>query len=378
MAMVINSSNYRPFTMLNLIINIDNNKMRAIIKSNNLPNDIERVLENIKHDKLFILTDEHTINLCLPLLSKVKAINDAGSIVISSNDSNKTLENLTQIWKHLTANGATRHSLLINLGGGMITDIGGFAAATFKRGIKYINIPTTLLGAVDAAVGGKTGINFEGFKNEIGAFYPSKHVLISSHFFATLSKNDILSGYAEMIKHALISNNNEWEELLKLDIDNVDYEWLNEAVFRSVSIKEDIVEQDPFEHNIRKALNLGHTIGHAFESFALDNNKPVLHGYAVAWGIIAELYLSHRLCNFPKEKLQETVKFIHKNYGYMEISCDDYDQLYEIMTHDKKNADISNINFTLLSDIGEIKIDQTADEELIFQALDFYRDSFGM
>lgn len=352
--------------------------MQSIIKSNNLNDDIRQILSNIKFDKLFILTDEHTINLCLPLLSQVDMINNANKIVISSNDSNKTLENLSHIWKQLTENGATRHSLLINLGGGMITDIGGFASATFKRGIKYINIPTTLLGAVDAAVGGKTGINFEGFKNEIGAFYPAKHVLISSHFFSTLNKNDILSGYAEMIKHSLISNNEEWQELLKLDIENIDYEWLNDALFRSVSIKEDIVKKDPFEHNIRKALNLGHTIGHAFESFTLDNNKPVLHGYAVAWGMIAELYLSHRLCNFPKDKLQETVRFIHSNYGYMSISCDDYNQLYEIMRHDKKNANSSAINFTLLSDIGEIIIDQVIDEELIYQSLDFYRDSVGL
>lgn len=352
--------------------------MQAIIKSNNLTEDIQNILSNIKYDKLFILTDEHTINLCLPLLSKVDAINEAGKIVVPSNDNNKTLENLAHIWKHLTENEASRHSLLINLGGGMITDIGGFAAATFKRGIKYINIPTTLLGAVDAAVGGKTGINFEGFKNEIGAFYPALHVLISSHFFSSLDKNDIISGYAEMIKHALISNNDDWKVLLKLDINNIDYDWLNEALFRSVSIKESIVEQDPYEHNIRKALNLGHTIGHAFESFALDNNKPVLHGYAVAWGIIAELYLSHKLCGFPKDKLQETVRFIHNNYGYMEISCDDYEQLYETMKHDKKNASSEEINFTLLSDVGEIKINQTADEELIFQSLDFYRDCFGM
>ncbi len=354
--------------------------MQTIIKSNSLTEDIIHILSNTKYDKLFILTDEHTINLCLPLLKSVSEIDNAGHIVVPSNDSNKTLENLAHIWKYLTENGATRHSLLINLGGGMITDIGGFAAATFKRGIRYINIPTTLLGAVDAAVGGKTGINFGGFKNEIGSFYPAKHVVISSHFFSTLRNNDILSGYAEMLKHALINdnnNNNEWEELLKLDINNIDYEWLNDAVFRSVSIKEHIVEKDPYEHNIRKALNLGHTIGHAFESLALENEEPVLHGYAVAWGLIAELYLAHRICHFPQEKLIKTVQFIHKNYGAMNVTCDDYERLYEIMKHDKKNID-STINFTLLADIGDIKINQTADKELIFESLDFYRDSVGL
>ena len=351
--------------------------MQAIIKSHKITSDISNILSDIKYDKLFILTDEHTIKLCLPLLKDVEIIGNASQIVIPSNDSNKTLENLAHIWRHLTQNGATRHSLLINLGGGMITDIGGFAAATFKRGIKYINIPTTLLGAVDASVGGKTGINFEGFKNEIGSFYPALHVVISSYFFSTLNNQDILSGYAEMIKHALISDNKEWKELLKFDVNKIDYEWLNDAVFRSVSIKEDVVEQDPYEQNIRKALNLGHTIGHAFESLALENENPVLHGYAIAWGLIAELYLSHIICDFPKEKLQQTIKFIHSNYGAMDISCDDYDRLYEIMKHDKKNIS-SEINFTLLSDIGKIKINQTANKELIFQALDFYRDSVGL
>ncbi len=351
--------------------------MQAIIKSNNITDDISNILSNIEYDKLFILTDEHTIKMCLPLLNEVEQIDNAGHIVIPSNDTNKTLENLARIWKYMTENNATRHSLLINLGGGMVTDIGGFAAATFKRGIKYINIPTTLLGAVDAAVGGKTGINFEGFKNEIGSFFPAKHVIISSHFFSTLNKNDILSGYAEMIKHSLISNSNEWEELLRLDINNIDYKWLNDAVFKSVSIKEEIVKQDPYEQNIRKALNLGHTIGHAFESLALENDNPVLHGYAVAWGLVTELYLSHRICNFPKDKLIKITKFIHENYGSMDITCDNYERLYDIMKHDKKNTG-STINFTLISEIGEIKINQTSDKELIFQSLDYFRDSLGL
>ena len=280
--------------------------MQRIIKSTNLITDIEKTVSGIKHDKLFVLTDEHTANLCFPILEPFAAIKNASRIVIPANDTNKTLENLAHIWKHLTQNGATRHSLLINLGGGMITDIGGFAAATFKRGITYVNIPTTLLGAVDAAVGGKTGINFEGFKNEIGAFYPAECVLISSRFFHTLGREDILSGFSEMLKHALISAEEEWERLLAFDAGNIDYEWLTDAVFRSVSIKEGIVEKDPFESHIRKALNLGHTVGHAFESFALETARPVLHGYAVAWGLIAELYLSHRMCGFPKEELQKT------------------------------------------------------------------------
>lgn len=351
--------------------------MQQIIKSSNPADDLQKIVSEIKHDKLFVLTDEHTQKFCLPLLWPVRAVEEAGQIVTPSDDGNKSMESLAKIWWYLSQNGATRHSLLINLGGGMVTDIGGFAAATFKRGINYINIPTTLLGAVDAAVGGKTGINFAGLKNEIGAFYPAKYVLISSRFFKTLRSNDLLSGFAEMLKHALIHSQTEWEKLLAFDIRNIDYEWLNEAVYRSVSIKEAVVKKDPFERNIRKSLNLGHTVGHAFESFAMKTGKPVPHGYAVAWGLITELYLAHRICGFPKEKLRETVRFVQSNYGALPLTCNDYEELYRIMKHDKKNEN-QVVNFTLPADVGDVRINQTADKELIFQALDFYRDSVGL
>lgn len=351
--------------------------MQHIIKSDNLSNDTEQVITQINHDKLFILTDENTANHCFPRIAAIEPIRHAVRIVIPSGDSNKTMENLARIWQILTEKGATRHALLINLGGGMITDIGGFAAATFKRGIPYINIPTTLLGAVDASIGGKTGINFGGYKNEIGAFYPAEYTIISSDFFHSLSKPDMLSGFAEMIKHALIDSQNHWEELLSFDLNALNYEEMNEWVFHSVSIKENIVNQDPYERNIRKALNLGHTIGHAFESFAIESGKPVLHGYAIAWGLIAELYLSHRICGFPKEKLQKTSRFIYENYQAFSFDCNDYEALCQIMTHDKKNRG-SNIHFTLLNDIGDIVIDRQVEKELVLQALDFYRDAVGI
>src|SRR5690554_3367449 len=207
--------------------------MQTIIKSNNLPADVEKTIRNIHFDKLFILTDEHTHELCLPLLKELPQLHEATQIITPADDTNKTIVHLSKVWRELTENGATRHSLLINLGGGMVTDLGGFAAATFKRGIKYINIPTTLLGAVDAAVGGKTNINFRGFKNEIGAFYPSQQVIISTNFFRTLSKEAILSGYAEMIKHALIHSASDLEKLLTFPLDYLDYEKLNELLFRS-------------------------------------------------------------------------------------------------------------------------------------------------
>jgi 3-dehydroquinate synthase len=350
---------------------------QQVIKCSKLATDVEKTIHSIRHDKLFVLMDEHTHLHCLPLIKKVKGIQEAVKIIIPSGDTNKTLEHLNDVWKQLTENGATRHSLLVNLGGGMVTDLGGFAAATFKRGIAYINIPTTLLGAVDAAVGGKTGINFEGYKNEIGAFYPANFVLISSDFFQSLDHSAILSGYAEMVKHALIHSASDWEKLLVFPLETIDYSLLNELVFRSVGIKRAIVEKDPYEKNIRKALNLGHTTAHAFESFAINRGTPVAHGYAVAWGLIVELWLSHRVCGFPKEKLQKTIRFIQQHYGAFDITCDDYETLFQIAMHDKKNVG-GTINFTLLSEIGNVQIDQTADKNLIFDAFDFYRDSVGL
>jgi 3-dehydroquinate synthase len=264
--------------------------------------------------------------------------------------------------------GATRHSLMINLGGGMVTDLGGFAASTFKRGIHYINIPTTLLSMVDASVGGKTGINIGGLKNEIGVFNNADSVILDTTFLKTLDQPNLLSGYAEMLKHALISNEKMWAEHLRFDLTH-----LAQMVADSVAVKQHIVTEDPTERGLRKALNLGHTAGHAFESLALERH-PILHGYAVAYGLIVELYLSCVKTGFPTDKMHQTVQFIKEQYGKMTITCNDYPRLLQFMHHDKKNEG-SAINFTLLAGIGELRINQTATEEEIMEALDFYRES---
>ncbi|NDW09384.1 3-dehydroquinate synthase [Dysgonomonas sp. 520] len=352
--------------------------MQKVIKSTNIEGDIKAILSQIPHDRLFILTDSNTEKLCFHLISNIEEIKNAGKITIKAGDENKNLNSLSLIWKYLSENGATRNSLLVNLGGGMITDIGGFAAASFKRGIKCVNIPTTLLGAVDAAVGGKTGINFNGLKNEVGAFAPAETVLIDSEFFKSLDHANFLSGYAEMLKHGLISNKQTWSKLLSFDTDNIDYNILKDLVVESVEVKERIVEQDPFEKSIRKALNLGHTIGHAFESISYKINKPMQHGYAVAWGMVCELYLSHIKCGFPKEVFLQTTIFIKENYGSFYLGCDEYEQMYELMKHDKKNESSDRINFTLLKDIGDISLNQTANKEEIFESIDFLRESMGV
>ena len=259
----------------------------------------------------------------------------------------------------------------------MITDLGGFAAASFKRGMPFINIPTTLLGAIDAAVGGKTGINFNGLKNEIGTFAPAQCVMISPAFFKTLDTPNMLSGFAEMLKHGLIDNKEHLQALLAYDLSQADPSILLDLMKRSVAYKTYIVAQDPFEKGIRKALNFGHTVGHAFESLALEREEPLLHGYAVAWGMVCELILSHRQCHFPIQTLKEVATFVQSHYGIFPFTCKAYDQLYSLMLHDKKN-EAGKINFTLLSDIGHIQINQHASKEDLFAMFDIFRELFGI
>ena len=346
---------------------------QKIIISQDLCQSLTQAIDEVMHDLLFVLCDETTERLCLPVISDFECMKAAQRITIPATDSHKTLESLSHVWSELQRMGATRHSLMVNLGGGMVTDLGGFAASTFKRGIPYINIPTTLLSMVDASVGGKTGINFGGLKNEIGVFNNARSVILDTTFLRTMDHENICSGYAEMLKHGLINNEAMWAELLNFDLDSLDnLDILGRMVAESVAVKQRIVTEDPTEQGIRKALNLGHTAGHAFESLALER-KPVLHGYAVAWGMIVELYLSVVKTGFPQDKMRQTVAFIKENYGRMNISCDDYPHLIELMHHDKKNQG-NNINFTLLGGIGYIRINQTATEEEIKDALDFYRE----
>lgn len=345
---------------------------QRVIISTNLESEIVEALAECEHDKIFVLTDETTLVQCWPVVKNYISLKGAEVISIGATDTHKNLDTVVRVWKALGDGCASRHSCLINLGGGMVTDLGGFAAATFKRGIDFINIPTTLLSMVDASVGGKTGINFGGLKNEIGVFCDSKFVILDTEFLRTLDAENIRSGYAEMLKHGLISDEKMWEELVGFDLAHPDLQQLQRMVGDSVAVKQRIVEQDPHEHGIRKALNLGHTFGHAFESWALKR-KPVLHGYAVAFGLIPELYLSVVKTEFPTDKMRETVGFVKENYGSLPITCDDYDELIELMRHDKKNQD-GIINFTLLGGIGDIRINQSASITEIKEAFDFFRE----
>ena len=398
---------------------------QQIIISNEIEHDLATAVAKSEHDRVFVLTDDTTHECCLPKVAALLAQYDAVPITIAHGDQHKTLAALGDVWTALQQGGATRHSLLINLGGGMITDLGGFAAATFKRGINFINIPTTLLAMVDAAVGGKTGINFGGLKNEIGAFADARFVIINTCFLDTLDAENLCSGYAEMLKHALISDERMWAEHVNFDLSQPDLSELQRMVAESIAVKERIVAEDPHEHGIRKALNFGHTIGHALEEFALQQaggavvsarllplaraitapnsqltsggavvstaptnqttggaaisiapeKKPLLHGYAVAFGLIGELYMSARKAGFPTERLHQTARFIRENYAQTEFTCNDYPTLLNLMRHDKKNTS-GVINFTLLHNIGDIRINQTATDEEICEALDFIREGY--
>lgn len=353
---------------------------QQLVFTNNPGEALDKFLSDLRPSSLFVIVDSNVRNLVLPRLKTMSSALDSAEVIeIPADDINKNLGSLTEVWQRLNVGGATRSSLVINLGGGMVTDLGGFAAATFKRGMRFINVPTTLLAAVDASVGGKTGINFNGFKNEIGVFAEAEASVISTLFFNTLPAQELLSGYAEMLKHALLENRETFSELLDYRIEReiCDHDKLLALLSRSVEVKKRIVSADMHENGLRKALNLGHTVGHAFESFAL-RHSPIPHGYAVAWGMVVELILSHLRLSFPSDVLHAYSTYVRSNYGAFGVTCNDYPALLSLMLHDKKNASADKINFTLLRDVGDIRTDCVVDNDTIKAALDIYCDLMGI
>jgi 3-dehydroquinate synthase len=289
-------------------------------------------------------------------------------IEISAGEESKDIDFCIGIWKNLIDFGADRKSLLINLGGGVISDMGGFAASTYKRGIDFVHVPTTLLSQVDASVGGKTGIDLNGIKNIIGTFTQPNAVFIAYDFLATLPARQILSGTAEMLKHGLILDKAYWETLKGSDLSKPTIE----LIYRSIEIKNDVVIVDPTEQGIRKALNFGHTIGHAVETNSLlTDESPLTHGEAIAIGMICEAYLSSKKTGLPKEELEEIVSVINGLYPKYDLGCVDFPTLCTIMLKDKKNQN-GKINCTLLSRIGECRLDNICTEEELCESLAYY------
>ena len=344
--------------------------MQQIIYTNNVQDALERLLASMRPASVHIVTDANVPPVTRHLLP------DIPRIIIPSGDTSKTLATAADVWQSLVDSGATRRSLVINIGGGVVTDLGAFCAATFKRGIPFINVPTTLLGAVDAAVGGKTGVNFHSLKNEIGVFRQAEAVVISTCFFSTLPDRELLSGYAELIKHGLLDSPQLFADTLAIHPSGLSD--LLPLLRRSIEVKQAIVQADPTEQGIRRALNLGHTAGHAFETHAMLAGRPVPHGYAVAWGLVVSLVLSRMLLGLGSDTLQLLSHRVRDLYGAPSISCDDYPDLLSLMSHDKKNDTPSHINFTLLESPGHPVTGHIVDHDSLCAALDIFRDLMGV
>jgi len=336
-----------------------------MLLSHNILNDLQGLDALQRASQVLLLADEHTkdlVHLPYPSLS------------IPPGEEHKNLTSIAKIWDFLHQQQATRSTLLICIGGGALTDMGGFAAATYKRGIPYINIPTTLLAMVDASTGGKTGFDYNGIKNEIGCFYSPQETLICTELLQTLPIEELLSGYAEMLKHALIANEEEFWKLLQLDLSlpfvEIQQE-LEERIATSMAIKHTITEQDPNERGIRKSLNFGHTIGHALEARAMELGRSIPHGYAIMQGMVAELYLSVTEKGLDKEVLRLMTHSMIDIYGKVGYACEDLEKLIAKMAQDKKNETALAINFTLLRRIGQPEINQVVSPEKIKEALEY-------
>ncbi len=328
-----------------------------------------------KHfSKVFILVDSNTGKHCMAdFMSKLETNFQIEIIEIEFGEQHKTIDTCVGVWNALSELGADRKSLLLNLGGGVVTDLGGFVACTFKRGIKYINVPTSLLAMVDASVGGKTGVDLGTLKNQVGVISCGEMVIIDMSFLSTLPQNHMKSGLAEMLKHGLIHDRVYWEKLTDLSKLNLDD--LDELIFESVMIKKNIVNKDPFEAMERKYLNFGHTLGHAIESYFLADigKTELLHGEAIAIGMVMECYLSHKLLGFPKADCDKVKHVMQKLFDKVSIATSDHDAIIDLMKYDKKNEH-GNVNFVLLEKIGKPKVDCLVDNGLIVEAFGYYAE----
>ena len=356
--------------------NITRDAASQLIFTNHVAQVLDGLVEKLKPVSVHVLVDANTASLVLPRLqAESQAIHNASVIETGgAGDMHKNLSTLSGIWQRLSDDGATRRSLLINLGGGVITDMGAFAAATFKRGMPFVNIPTTLLGAVDASVGGKTGINFNSLKNEVGLFADAELVIISTTFFRTLNSQELLSGYAEMLKHAMLTSQEMTDRLLRYDVTAYEPESLLKLLQENVNVKCASVTEDPTDCGKRQSLNLGHTFGHAFEELALERKSPLSHGYAVAFGMVCALVLSHMKEGFPSDRLHTYANYVRHHYGVFAIRCNDYDGLLQFMAHDKKNNTSDALTFTLLKKEGEPVTGVKVAPEDVKAALDIYCD----
>lgn len=328
-------------------------------------------LAKANYSKIFILVDENTHNYCLAqFMAEINGEYQYEIIEIESGEINKNIETCTQVWEVLSELDADRKSVLINIGGGVVTDLGGFVASTFKRGIDFINIPTTLLSMVDASVGGKTGVDLGSLKNQVGVINQPVMVLVISNFLKTLEERQLQSGFAEMLKHGLIKDSAYWTSLKPLS----NFDDMDSLIYHSVCIKNEVVLKDPTEQNLRKILNYGHTLGHAVESYFLESedHELLLHGEAIAVGMILEGFLSYKLTDLPKEELDDIKATFLSRYKKVEFSAADIENILKLLKFDKKNSH-GNVNFVLLKNIGDTVIDVKVPENLLHEAFAYYK-----
>lgn len=335
---------------------------------------IDASIDALDADKVLVVTDLNVEAKVLPKLEVSRVMREAPRIALPAGEIGKSLDSVVEIWEKLEQIGATRRSVVLNIGGGVVTDMGGFAASAFKRGLRTVNFPTTLLGAVDAASGGKTGINFQGLKNEIGTFHLPSKVILSTMPFETLPQKEILSGYAEMVKTAIISDREFYFNLLDIE-DILDEEArMGRAVEKCVMIKDEVVEKDPKETGLRKILNFGHTAGHAFESIAMEKSREISHGKAVAHGMLVALILSNIKLGFPSSEVNRYASFLKNAYGAPLISCEEVSEAILKMGNDKKNNTHGQPLFTLLREIGVPEINVQTGASEITEAMEIYRE----
>lgn len=335
---------------------------------------LQQSIDSLNPSKIFILVDTNTQEYCLPKLLNTLHFSSKPTIICMPNgEAHKTIGSCEDVWEELSEKGADRKSLLLNLGGGVVTDLGGFVACTFKRGIEFINIPTSLLAMVDASVGGKNGVDLGSLKNQIGVVRNPLAVFIDISFLETLPQNQINSGFAEMLKHGLIASEAYWEDLKEFDTKNK--QKCETLIWESILIKDKVVTQDPMEKHTRKTLNYGHTLGHAIESYCLkaSHKKELLHGEAIAVGMILANYISAKQCDLPKNMLQHTTNTLLSHFPKHTFQDDDVHAIIELLKYDKKNTR-GEVNFVLLDGFANFRIDQKVNNDLIFKAFEYYKN----
>ncbi|MDR2121601.1 MAG: 3-dehydroquinate synthase [Flavobacteriaceae bacterium] len=349
------------------------NPINPIYYGKNGIKEINNFIKKNKPSKIVFLVDENTHEFCYPqIISDIETDTEIEILEIEPGEENKNLYVCINLWEALTELKIDRKGLLINIGGGVLTDMGGFLASCYKRGIDFINIPTTLLAMVDASIGGKTGVDLGSHKNQIGAFSLPQMVAVDTGFLSTLPQEQILSGFAEIIKHGLIADKEYWKEIISLK--EIQTEDLEKLIKTSIEIKKQVVSQDFTEGGLRKILNFGHTIGHAIESFFLENKNPVLHGEGVAMGMITESYISVKKGLLSHREYEEVKEYISSLYPKLDLKKEDFEDIFTFMQNDKKNTN-NEIKFVLLENIGKAAYDISVDKDLIKEALYMYIDS---